>query len=89
MTAFNHDKILCDWDPNTAPVRFYEIEVKVTDFAGNHKSTQASVIVLQEGYRQILNRHPNFGTQSFFLDAVKRTPPQNIIGTYQFHWEVC
>ena len=86
----SHVKSLCLWDPDTFPVRFYHINVKATDFAGNVDNATATVIVLPLDYSQseIFVGDPNFNSNTFFIDMVKKSLPENIIFTMETVLEV-
>lgn len=73
-------KPVCDWDQGTALIRYYEIYVKATDFAGNVGDTQAYVIVLPENYQSdtVFTGQNGFGTSTFFVDMVDG-PPEHVI----------
>lgn len=83
--------LLCIWDSKTSPVRFYEIDVKVTDIAGNIGSLKAIVIILPRGYSEMSKFYnaPGFENPTFFIDMVKLTPTQNFIQSKIFQLEVC
>ena len=56
----DHSKPLCDWDIKPAPVRFYQIDIEVTDYAGNIGNAQGTVIILHKGYQFDFKRVPEF-----------------------------
>ena len=87
ISSHFHKKPLCYWDNNAAPVRFYEIHVRATDYSSNWGSAKSYVIVLPRGYRDTFQSLPGFGSlPSLFIDMVTAQPPQNQIVTTERTW---
>jgi len=84
---------MCDWDDDTAPFRFYEIDVIVTDNAHNVGNAKATVIILPKTLTEPSTMESNesralMSTNSFFIDMLDGTTPQNVIQLEDTLWVV-
>ena len=83
-----HSKPLCEWDEETSPFRFYNIEVEATDYAGNIGQATATAIILEQGYKDDFRRFGDeFDSTTFFIDFTRVNPPQNVIRTKELLWD--
>ena len=83
---------LCEWDPQ-APIRFYEIYVKATDYGGHVANSAATVVVIPsvKEDRDVPSKQfkeEGFYNEKYYESIIAKESKRYVLETIALEWDI-